>query len=165
MSSYKRTKLSLTLKLVAILVLAANTLSEHTIVSIKQVADAVNDVRQNPQKYPQIIQSLFLDKMNANNIHTEWHRYFKEGRAAIDEAIEFLKNASPLPAVEVDKYISHCAWKHSIYQNSINQMTHTGSGGSDLRARISRYGPMGYASECIVRSNSVWANTGTLVVL
>ena len=103
--------------------------------------------------------------MNANNIHTGWNRYFKEGRAAIDEAIEFLKNASPLPAVEVDKYITHCAWKHSIYQNSINQMTHSGSGGSDLRSRISRYGSLHYGNESIVKSNANGVNTGTLVML
>jgi len=68
--------------------------------------------------------------MNANNIHTLWSRVFNEGKGAMLEAMTFLNNATPLPAMELDMYLTHCAWKHSVYQESINQMTHEGVGDS-----------------------------------
>ena len=111
-----------------ITLLASLSLSETNVVTIKQVTDAVNEIRANPKKYAGLIQTLYLDKMNANNIHTEWSRSFYEGRTAIDEAIAYLNNATPVAAMEVDMSATHCAWKHSIYQNSINNMTHDGVG-------------------------------------
>ena len=106
--------------ILTITLLVATTYSETNVVSVKQVADAINDVRVNPSKYAPLIQSLYIDKMNANNIHTEWSRSFNEGKAAMEEAITFLNNATPLPAMELDMYLTHCAWRHSVYQNSIN---------------------------------------------
>ena len=116
--------------LLTIILLIASAISETNVVSVKQVADAINDVRVNPSKYAPLIQSLYIDKMNANNIHTQWSRSFNEGKTAMNEAITFLNNATPLPAMELDVSITHCAWKHSVYQNSINTMTHSGTGAS-----------------------------------
>ena len=152
--------------ILTIYLLMGTTYSETNVVSIKEVADAINDVRVNPSKYASVIQSLYLDKMNAGNVHTEWSRTFHEGRTAINEAITYLNNVTPLAAMELDMYISHCAWRHSVYQNSINLMTHTGTGDSTtLGGRVTQYGRWSNIYENIILSSSTIINTGTLVML
>src|SRR5436189_5021253 len=73
----------------------------------------MNLARQNPAFYATFIQEL-RGRMNGNVLvlpgHTRIHT--REGTAAVDEAIRFLKNAQPLPALTLSRGMSRAAADH-----------------------------------------------------
>mgnify|MGYP000485210263 CR=1 FL=1 len=104
----------------AILVLAVVALAASApvtnVVTLKGVLDAANAIRANPSGYAHVIQTVIRDKMDSNGLHTEWRLSFNEGTAAVDEAIEYLKSASPLPPFELNQGLTRNAWEHSKWQ-------------------------------------------------
>jgi hypothetical protein len=86
------------------------------VVTLKGVLDAANAIRANPSSYANTIQTQIRDKMDSDGLHTEWRLSFNEGTVAVDEAIEFLKSASPLPALVLNQGLTRSAWEHSKWQ-------------------------------------------------
>lgn len=152
--------------LVLHVLLISNVISQsETVVSLKGMFDALNDVRKNPSKYADIIQTSYVDFIGSDGVHTVWRRKFMEGTAAMLEAMEYLRKATPLPALTPNKYLTLAAYDQSLYQNETNKMTHDGRNGVSLGGRVSAYGSWNWVGENIVKSNKNSINTATLVIL
>ncbi|HEV2913505.1 MAG TPA: CAP domain-containing protein [Pyrinomonadaceae bacterium] len=63
-----------------------------------------------------------------------------EGLSAVEEAIKFLRSASPLPPLQVYKGMSMAAKDHATYLGTSGNTGHKGGDGSTPNVRISRYG-------------------------
>lgn len=63
-----------------------------------------------------------------------------EGLSAVDEAIQFLRAASPLPPLEVYKGMSMAAKDHANFLGTSGNTGHRGGDGSTPNVRVSRYG-------------------------
>jgi uncharacterized protein YkwD len=100
----------------------------------------MNLARQNPALYATFVQEL-RSRMNGNLLvlpgHTRIHT--REGTAAVDEAIRFLKNAQPLPALTLSRGMSQAAADHCADQAD-GGFGHEGRDRSHAGQRISRYG-------------------------
>ena len=95
---------------------------------------------QNPALYATFVQEL-RSRMNSNFLvlpgHTRIHT--REGTAAVDEAIRFLKNAQPLPPLNLSRGMSRAAADHCADQAS-GGFGHEGRDRSHGGQRIARYG-------------------------
>jgi uncharacterized protein YkwD len=100
----------------------------------------MNLARQNPALYASFVQEL-RNRMNGNQLvlpgHTRIHT--REGTAAVDEAIRFLKNAQPLPALTFSRGMSRAAADHCADQAN-GGFGHEGRDRSHAGERIARYG-------------------------
>lgn len=63
-----------------------------------------------------------------------------EGLSAVDEAIQFLRSASPLPPLQVYKGMSMAAKDHANFLGTSGNTGHKGGDGSTPNVRVSRYG-------------------------
>src|ERR1041385_3819895 len=106
----------------------------------QSVIREMNLARQNPALYATFIQKL-RSRMNGNllvlpgrtRIHT------REGTAAVDEAIRFLKSAQPLPPLTLSRGMSRAAADHCADQAN-GGFGHEGRDRSHAGQRIARYG-------------------------
>jgi uncharacterized protein YkwD len=106
----------------------------------RAVIREMNLARQNPALYAAFVQEL-RSRMNGNllvlpgrtRIHT------REGTAAVDEAIRFLKNAQPLPPLTLSRGMSRAAADHCSDQAS-GGFGHEGRDRSHAGQRLARYG-------------------------
>src|SRR5204863_803795 len=77
---------------------------DDDVASGRAVIREMNLARQNPARYATIVQEL-RSRMSGNVLvlpgGTRLHT--KEGTAALDEAIRFLQNAQPLPALTLSR--------------------------------------------------------------
>jgi len=100
----------------------------------------MNLARQNPALYATFVQEL-RSRMNGNLLvlpgHTRIHT--REGIAAVDEAIRFLKNAQPLPPLSLSRGMSRAAADHCADQAN-GGFGHEGRDRSHAGQRIARYG-------------------------
>ena len=100
----------------------------------------MNLARQNPTLY-----ASFVEELRANfqgKLHVLPGRIplrTKEGIHAVDEAIRFLRSASPQGLLNFSPGMSRAAADHCKSQAG-GGMSHRGSGGSTTGDRISRYG-------------------------
>jgi uncharacterized protein YkwD len=120
-----------------VLLAQANFLSPVELDVIAQM----NKIRTNPKSYIPILQayrSRFQGKnvklANGNLLRTN------EGVRAVDEAIAYLKSASPVGALTVSKGMSLAAKDHVKDQGAKGATGHNGSNGSSPFDRMSRYG-------------------------
>src|ERR1041385_1328796 len=111
----------------------------------QSVIREMNLARQNPALYATFIQKL-RSRMNGNllvlpgrtRIHT------REGTAAVDEAIRFLKSAQQLPPLTLSRGMSRAAADHcadqangdSVTKDAIAAMPANGSRATELSAAV-----------------------------
>ncbi|GAB4280265.1 MAG: hypothetical protein Fur0025_08100 [Oscillatoriaceae cyanobacterium] len=104
----------------------------------KEVIAEVNKARQNPAAYAEVLAAM---RPSYNGI---------EGVAALDEAIAFLRAASPLPPLQPSPGMSMAATDHVNDTGPKGIIGHNGTDGSSIGQRIDRYGDRsGYAGENI----------------
>lgn len=109
--------------------------------------------------------------MDSKGLHSEWRLMFNEGTKAVDEAIEFLKTAAPLPPLVLNQGLTRNAWEHSQWQVLQNggQMSHTGpEGRKSLQDRYNLYNDVASSnrwSENIADAQKNWYNTPELLCL
>lgn len=107
----------------------------------QQVIVETNKVRTNPQSYVPILEN-YKKRFEGNKIQISDNTYLQtqEGVKAVDEAIAFLKSASPVGALSASKGMSLGAKDHVKDQGTTGTIGHDGSDGSDPFTRINRYG-------------------------
>lgn len=100
----------------------------------------MNLARQNPALYATFVQDV-RSRMTGNQLvlpgHTRLHT--REGTAAVDEAIRFLKNAQPLTPLAFSRGMSRAAADHCADQAE-GGFGHEGRDRSHAGQRLARYG-------------------------
>src|SRR3982751_6563340 len=83
----------------------------------RAVIRELNLARQNPALYATFVQEL-RSRMDGNLLVLPGHTRIrtKEGTAAIDEAIRFLRTAQPLPPLTLSRGMSRAAADHCVDQ-------------------------------------------------
>ena len=106
----------------------------------REVLDELNLARTDPKRYAGFLAAL-RPYFNGNNLHRPGQPILitKEGVAAVDEAIDFLRTMQPLPALTLSRGLSLAAESHVDDQQS-GAMGHTGSDNSQPWDRMNRYG-------------------------
>jgi uncharacterized protein YkwD len=106
----------------------------------RAVIREMNLARQNPAIYATLVQELRC-RMSGNVVVLPGHTRIrtKEGTAAVDEAIRFLKNAQPLPPLAFSRGMSRAAADHCADQAD-GGFGHEGRDRSHAGQRIARYG-------------------------
>src|SRR3981081_76196 len=106
----------------------------------RAVIREMNLARQNPALYATFVQEL-RSRMNGNVLVLPGHTRIrtKEGTAAVDEAIRFLRNAQPLPPLAFSRGMSRAAADHCVDQAG-GGFGHEGRDRSHAGQRIARYG-------------------------
>lgn len=108
----------------------------------KEIIDEMNLARTEPQKYAAFVEE-YKSYYDGNRLLIPGRKkalVTNDGIAAVDEAINFLRAAQPLPAFGVAKGICSAAADHArdLAGKGING--HRGSDGSMPNARVDRYG-------------------------
>lgn len=107
----------------------------------KQIVAEMNFARANPAQY-----AAYLEQLRPLYSGNELKRPGKpsvvtaEGVAALDEAIRFLRSATPLAPLQVSKGLCSGARDHALDLLRSNGMGHRGSDGSFVEQRVGRYG-------------------------
>jgi uncharacterized protein YkwD len=106
----------------------------------RAVIREMNLARQNPALYATFVQEL-RDRMSGNVLVLPGHTKIrtKEGTAALDEAIRFLRNAQSLPPMAFSRGMSRAAADHCADQAG-GGFGHEGRDRSHAGQRIARYG-------------------------
>jgi uncharacterized protein YkwD len=108
----------------------------------KEIVDEMNLVRTEPQKYAAYVEE-FKKYYDGNRLKLPGRAkaiVTNDGIAAVDEAINFLRGAQPLPAFDVAKGICSAAADHAKDLAGKGITGHRGSDGSTPNARVDRYG-------------------------
>ena len=144
---------------------------QTNVVTLKGVLEAANAIRANPKSYAQVIETKIRSLMDSTGLHKEWRLKFNEGTKAVDEAIQFLKTASPLPPLVLNQGLTRNAWEHSKWQVEQNGavMSHTGPAGrNSLTDRYNLYNDAASSNswlENIADAQQNWYNTPELLCL
>ncbi len=111
--------------------------------SARAVIREMNLARQNPALYATFVEEL-RTSMNGNLMVLPGRTKIrtKEGTAALDEAIRFLRSAQPLGPLNLSRGMSHAAADHCADQAS-GGFGHAGRDSSRGDGRIARYGTFG----------------------
>jgi uncharacterized protein YkwD len=106
----------------------------------QEVLDELNLVRTNPKQYAEFLSEM-RDHFNGNLLERpgEFILVTREGVAAVDEAISFLRSTAPLSALRASRGLSLAAKAHVKDQQN-GAMGHTGSDGSQPWDRMNQYG-------------------------
>jgi len=111
----------------------------------------INYARQHPREYAQQLREyrsyihdgiLFLPG-DENGIYT------REGRSAVDEAIDFLESLAPLPALTEGQILSLAARDHADDQGRMGYEGHVSSDGANPGERVKRRGGDSFVAESI----------------
>jgi uncharacterized protein YkwD len=106
-----------------------------------EIITEINLARAQPQTY-----AGYLEEMKKYYVGNQIRRPGKppeatvEGLAALDEAIQFLRAARPLPPLQIFKGMSLAARDHANDLGTSGNTGHKGNDGSTPNARVSRYG-------------------------
>ncbi len=117
--------------------------SSHTYLTPLEegVLNEINLARTNPKQYLSFLESQRpFFKGNLFERPDGIHIITQEGVAALDEAIHYLRSATPVPPVSPSPGLSRAAKDHAKDQGKTGKMGHTGSDGSDPLDRMNRYG-------------------------
>ncbi len=121
---------------------SAEELAEHGYLTAleAEVVRELNLARANPQLYADYLREM-SQFFNGNRLEMpgEISLITKEGRSAVQEAINFLLSSPSLRALEPSRGLSLAAKDHVSDQRA-GAMGHTGSDGSKPPARMARYG-------------------------
>lgn len=123
---------------------------------VKAVLDELNLCRSNPKNYAAKLQKTLsyykgntYTKPGSTPIETE------EGKANVQECINYLKSLSPLSQLKQSSALTSAASDHARDLGESGQMGHIGSDGSELDQRIEKYSQwQGSIGENIDYSNS-----------
>ncbi len=107
----------------------------------KEVVIELNLARTNPTKYAGYLEDFKRFYIGKNiQIARETPIITKEGVAALNEAIDFLKSTQPLEPLCVSKGLSLAAKAHAQDQGTNGTTGHRGSDQSSSMDRMNRYG-------------------------
>ena len=110
-----------------------------------EIVLALNHVRLNPKSYIPIAEAHlasfsddthYKDKNGRENMKIRT----REGKAAVEECIAFLKTAEPVRAISANAFLEASALDHVRDLSANNTLSHTGSDGSALQQRIEKHG-------------------------
>lgn len=111
--------------------------------SLKDFLDAVNEIRMNPKKFVDWIETEHLKYIDNRGYNTK-NKYMllqtHEGKAVFKETQEFLKKQTPLQPLKLDAGLTAAAFLHSIYMTEINRLDHSSKDGTGLMDRIKKFG-------------------------
>jgi uncharacterized protein YkwD len=107
----------------------------------KDVIVEMNKVRANPQSYIPMMEE-YKERFIGNRIQLPQRKFMmtKEGRAAVNEAIAFLKKQPSVSQLNPSKGISLAARDHVNDQGVAGSFGHQGTDRSDPFVRMERYG-------------------------
>ncbi len=107
----------------------------------QQVISEMNKVRTNPQAYISILEN-YKQRFQGNRVQVANQVFMQtiEGEKAVDEAIAFLKDATPVGALTISQGMSLAALDLVNDNGPKGTTGHTGSDGSDPATRMDRYG-------------------------
>ncbi len=106
-----------------------------------EVVRELNRARQDPAAYAEHLVEM-KDRFTGTHTYDgdRGHILTREGLAAVDEAIGFLRLSRPLPPLAVSRGLSRAARDHATDQGIHGVFGHVGSDGSQPAQRASRYG-------------------------
>jgi uncharacterized protein YkwD len=107
----------------------------------QQVIDEMNLVRTDPKAYIPILEN-YKQRFQGNRVKISNDVFIQtnEGLAPVNEAIAFLRKASPISVLRSSKGMSLAAMDHVKDSGSKGTTGHNGSDGSDPSIRMDRYG-------------------------
>ncbi len=107
-----------------------------------EIIDEMNLARMEPQKYAAFVEE-YKKYYRGNVFQPPWSRQgltTAEGVAAVDEAVNFLRAAKPLPPLELARGLCLAARDHAQDLAVKGTTGHKGSDGSLPNTRMDRYG-------------------------
>ncbi|MEL6554018.1 MAG: CAP domain-containing protein [Cyanobacteria bacterium J06621_11] len=122
----------------------AQTTHQTSWASLEQeIISEHNRVRQNPQSYIPLLEN-YLESMTVDGhvIHGCGQGCLlttREGRAAVEEAIAFLRNQPPVDPISLSAPVAQAAKSHAQDQQN-GQVGHISSDGSSFLQRLPRFG-------------------------
>lgn len=129
-----------------------------------EILDEMNLARMEPQRYAAFVEE-FKKYYRGSNLLLPGKRkelVTVEGVAAVDEAINFLRTAKPLPPLAINRGMCLAAKDHSTDLALRGVTGHRGSDGSSPNVRLDRYGSW----EGVVGENIVYdVNTARQIVI
>lgn len=116
----------------------------------RDVLDEMNRLRMDPQAYIPVLQE-YRDQFQGDQVVRPGRVTIqtREGVAAVDEAIRFLRRQPPLPPLRPDRILSLTARDHVADQGPTGFVGHYGSDGWDFSTRVVRRGGEPYGGENI----------------
>ncbi|NES69814.1 MAG: CAP domain-containing protein, partial [Okeania sp. SIO2D1] len=110
----------------------------------RQIILEHNKVRQNPQSYIPLMQNWLeqfeSDYIVRNGVAPRVNLVTQEGKSAVLEAMEFLREQTPLGPLAPSEGLAKAATDHAQDQGQTGETGHDGSDGSDPQQRMKRYG-------------------------
>ena len=113
----------------------------------KDVVLEMNKARSNPALYAELYVEPRTKRFDGNLYDN--YVMTNEGVKVVNELIEYMKKAKPLPPLQAQKGLSLAAQNHSSTQGETDQTGHTGVDGSTPFTRIEKYGTYKTAGENI----------------
>jgi hypothetical protein len=110
----------------------------------KEVIMELNRARTDPAGYAELVED-FKKHYVGNYIYLPGRNPIitREGASAVNEAIEYLKSAQPVPPLHASRGLSHAARAHVEDQGPTGLIGHDGTDKSSPQDRIERFGKWG----------------------
>ncbi len=133
----------------------ANTsaMANNWSIAEQAILEEHNKVRQNPQSYIPLMEAWLDDFANEtivkNGVSSGVDLITQEGKAAVVEAIEYLRQQPPVGPLQPSLGLAKSAADHVRDQGETGKTGHDGSDGSDPQTRMKRYGFPSFSGENI----------------
>ena len=108
--------------------------------NLKKLLDAFNDIRVNPSKYAEVIQTRYINDLDKSGVLKSKRIKTNEGLPVFKEAKAFLEKAKGLPPLELDYGLVAAAYLHSDWMSETDNLDHTGRNKSDVKKRMEQFG-------------------------
>lgn len=115
------------------------TVGPEQMARLRAVTGEINLARTQPRHYANLLAQVYADMAQDGTLPRGATRIrTAEGRKAVDEAIGFLRQATPQAALALDVCLSWAAQDHAADLARSGRITHTGSDGSQPSDRAAR---------------------------